>query len=230
MLTMLPHSQNITLEQAMNARPWPPYHEKKPCTHCTGGWVGPTTSLDWCRKSSVHTKTEFPENTARCKSLYPRHSSTVTSALDGHQCLPSRPGHFNPRKESWYPLKTKAWVGKSAGLGVLENRRTFCPNQDLNPGPSRQWNRRYTDHTQPQNLTLQQAMKAQPWQLYPLEINLIFTVQETGWAPGPVWSGAINLVPTTGFNPQTLQSVASHYTCYTGLANKTLTRYTDHIR
>ena len=83
---------------------------------------------------------------------------------------------------------------------------------------------------QPQNFTPEQAMKAWPWQVYLLERNLIPTVQETGWAPGSVWSDAINLVPTMGFNPQTLQSIASRYTHYTDLANKTLIRYTEHIR
>jgi len=43
---------------------------------------------------------------------------------------------------------------------------------------------------------------------------------DSGWAPGPVWSVAVNLVPTR-FNPQTLQSVARHYT-YVDPGNKTL--------
>jgi hypothetical protein len=25
--------------------------EKRPVTHCVGGWVGPRTGLDWCGKS-----------------------------------------------------------------------------------------------------------------------------------------------------------------------------------
>jgi len=36
-------------------------------------------------------------------------------------------------------------------------------------------------------------------------------VQEAGWAPGPVWTGAENLAPT-GIRPQTVQPVASRYT------------------
>ena len=36
-------------------------------------------------------------------------------------------------------------------------------------------------------------------------------VQETGWAPGPVWTGAENLAPP-GFDPRTVQPVASRYT------------------
>jgi hypothetical protein len=38
-------------------------------------------------------------------------------------------------------------------------------------------------------------------------------VQEAGWAPEPVWIGAENLVPP-GFDPPTLQPVASRYTDY----------------
>ena len=38
-------------------------------------------------------------------------------------------------------------------------------------------------------------------------------VQEAGWAPGPVWTGAENLAPPSpGFDPQTIQPVASRYT------------------
>jgi len=36
------------------------------------------------------------------------------------------------------------------------------------------------------------------------------TVQEAGWAPGPVWMGAENLAPL-GFDPW-IHPVASHYT------------------
>jgi hypothetical protein len=35
-------------------------------------------------------------------------------------------------------------------------------------------------------------------------------VQEAGWAPGPVWTCAKNLAP--GFDPRTVQPVASRYT------------------
>ena len=38
-------------------------------------------------------------------------------------------------------------------------------------------------------------------------------VQEAGWAPGPVWTGAENLAPT-GIHPRTVQPVASRYTDY----------------
>ena len=38
-------------------------------------------------------------------------------------------------------------------------------------------------------------------------------VQEVGWAPGLVWTGAENLAPL-GFDPRTVQPVASRYTDY----------------
>jgi hypothetical protein len=37
-------------------------------------------------------------------------------------------------------------------------------------------------------------------------------VEEAGWAPGPVWTGAENIAPPQGFDPRTVQSVASRYT------------------
>ena len=39
-------------------------------------------------------------------------------------------------------------------------------------------------------------------------------VQEAGWAPGPVWTGTENLAPPPGFDPRTIQPVASRYTDY----------------
>jgi hypothetical protein len=33
-------------------------------------------------------------------------------------------------------------------------------------------------------------------------------VQEAGWAPGPVWTGAENLVPPPWFEPGTVQLIA----------------------
>jgi hypothetical protein len=46
--------------------------------------------------------------------------------------------------------------------------------------------------------------------LYPRERPI---VQEAGWAPGPVWTGAENLA-LSGFDPRTVQLVASCYTDY----------------
>ena len=39
-------------------------------------------------------------------------------------------------------------------------------------------------------------------------------VEEAGWAPGPVWTGAENLSPPPGFDPRTVQPLASRYTDY----------------
>jgi hypothetical protein len=39
----------------------------------------------------------------------------------------------------------------------------------------------------------------------------LLTYLLTGWAPGPVWTGAENLAPP-GFDPRTVQPVASRYT------------------
>jgi len=47
-------------------------------------------------------------------------------------------------------------------------------------------------------------------------------VQEAGWAPGPVWTGAENIAPP-GFNPRTVQPVASRHTVYA-------TRPTVHVK
>ena len=47
--------------------------------------------------------------------------------------------------------------------------------------------------------------------------NPVPIVQEAGWAPGLVWMGAENLAPQ-GFDPQTIQPVASCYTNYAILA------------
>ena len=48
-------------------------------------------------------------------------------------------------------------------------------------------------------------------------------VQEAGWVPGPVWTGAENLAPS-GFDPRTVQPVASRYTDYATRP----TRYCSH--
>ena len=85
-------------------------------------------------------------------------------------------------------------------------------------------------------VTLEQAMKAQRWSMrYSSTLSLtsaldgvgsqrhaparfarrkdpVPIVQEAGWAPGPVWTGAENLAPPPGFDPRTFQPVASRYT------------------
>ena len=40
--------------------------------------------------------------------------------------------------------------------------------------------------------------------------DLVPIVQEAGWVPGPVWTGAENS-PPPGFDPRTVQPVASRY-------------------
>jgi hypothetical protein len=64
----------------------------------------------------------------------------------------------------------------------------------------------------PQNITLEQAMNAQPWPPHIMQRNPVSTVQAVGWTPGPVWTGAENLVPTPALKPQKIQPVASPYT------------------
>jgi len=41
---------------------------------------------------------------------------------------------------------------------------------------------------------------------------LVPLVQEAGWAPGPVWTGAESFAPPPGFDLRTVQPVASRYT------------------
>ena len=52
-----------------------------------------------------------------------------------------------------------------------------------------------------------------PAALYPGK-DPVPVVQEAGWAPGPVWTCAENLTPPPGFDPRTVQPVASRYTDY----------------
>ena len=47
----------------------------------------------------------------------------------------------------------------------------------------------------------------------PLETDPVPILQEDGWAPGLVWTGAENLAQP-GFNPWTVQPLASRYTDY----------------
>ena len=44
------------------------YAQERPGTHCTGGWVGPTTGLDRCGKSRIGIRS--PDRPARSQSLY----------------------------------------------------------------------------------------------------------------------------------------------------------------
>jgi len=53
--------------------------------------------------------------------------------------------------------------------------------------------------------------------LYPGEREPVPIVQETGWASGPLCLST-EILPLTGFEPRTVQSVASCYTDYATLA------------
>jgi hypothetical protein len=55
------------------------------------------------------------------------------------------------------------------------------------------------------------VVNATPRPLYLRETNPVPIVYEAGWTPGPVWTGAKNLV-SPGFDPRTLQLVAGRYT------------------
>ena len=53
-----------------------------------------------------------------------------------------------------------------------------------------------------------------PRPLFSLRKDLVPIVQEAGWPPGPVWTGAENLAPKPGFDPRTVHLVASRYADY----------------
>ena len=54
---------------------------------------------------------------------------------------------------------------------------------------------------------------SRPGRSLPPGKDLVPIVQEAGWAPGPVWTGAENLA-SPGFDHRTFQPVASRYTDY----------------
>jgi hypothetical protein len=49
------YSSALSLISVLDRCGWPRPHYpgEKPNTHCTGGWVGPTASLDGCGKSRL---------------------------------------------------------------------------------------------------------------------------------------------------------------------------------
>ena len=49
------------------------------------------------------------------------------------------------------------------------------------------------------------VVKATPRPLYLREQEVVTVVQETGWAPGPLWTGAEYLAPT-GIRPSAVQA------------------------
>ena len=55
------------------------------------------------------------------------------------------------------------------------------------------------------------VVNATPRPLYPQERDPVPIVQEAGWAPGPVWTGAENLAPTGIRSPDRPASSESLY-------------------
>jgi hypothetical protein len=55
------------------------------------------------------------------------------------------------------------------------------------------------------------CLAPRPGRFTPRERDPVPIVQEAGWAPGAVWTAAENLAPP-GFDPRTVQPVASRYT------------------
>jgi hypothetical protein len=60
-----------------------------------------------------------------------------------------------------------------------------------------------------------------PRPLYPRETNPVFIVLEAGWTPGPVWTDG-EIFPLPGFDPRTVQLVASRYTDCFGTSGEIL--------
>ena len=58
------------------------------------------------------------------------------------------------------------------------------------------------------------VVKATPQPLYVRERDPLRIVQEAGWDPGPVWTGAKCITPPWGLDPGNVQPVASRYTDY----------------
>ena len=115
------------------------------------------------------------------------------------------------QKRVLVPLKQKPGWARVLVWAFWRTEKIFCPKQDLIPRPSRWWNRCYTD----------QAISAPKFHPItghegPALAALHFRKKPYSHCTAPVWSGAVNLMPTTGFNPQTLQPIASHNTHYAG--------------
>jgi len=53
------------------------------------------------------------------------------------------------------------------------------------------------------------VVKVTPRPSYPQETDPVTIVKEVGWVLEPVWTGAENFAPPPGFDPWTVQSVAS---------------------
>jgi hypothetical protein len=58
-----------------------------------------------------------------------------------------------------------------------------------------------------------QWLTSRPGRFTPVR-NPVPIIQDVGWAPGPVSTGAKNLASQPGFDPRSVQPVASRYTDY----------------
>ena len=65
------------------------YPQERPCTHCTGGWVGPRAGLDG-RKISSPTGIRSPDRPARSQSLYRLRYPTYIYIFFLWRCDPTR--------------------------------------------------------------------------------------------------------------------------------------------
>jgi len=60
---------------------------------------------------------------------------------------------------------------------------------------------------------LGRVIKTTPQPLYARERDPVPNVHDAGWVPGPVWTGAENLIPP-GFVPRTVQSAGGRVYYY----------------
>jgi hypothetical protein len=72
------------------------------------------------------------------------------------------------------------------------------------------------------------VVNAMPWPLNPWERDLVPTIQEAGWAPWLVWTGAENLT-STSIRCLAVQHVASHYTEYVVLRGRCYSVYARNV-
>jgi len=61
---------------------------------------------------------------------------------------------------------------------------------------------------------------SRPGRFLPSKKDPVPIVQEAEWAPGSVWTGAEKSRPPPGFDPWTVQPVASRYTVYATRPNR----------
>jgi len=111
--------------------------------------------------------------------------------------LPS--GKITPQWKSYFTEKVKIKVTFVQALRLCTGRTAHRGSRGIallfhNHGTKRWW-----------------GVSVTPRPLFTSGKDPVPIVQEAGWAPGPVWTGAENLAPP-GFDPRTVQPVASRYT------------------